>query len=87
MMMLLESFVWLFIGLYLVMLVARYFLSSHLSNIQEQFKQQSGFTDSEKKSITKMVQCELCQTYFPNQDGVFHKGKLFCSVEHAQKYF
>jgi hypothetical protein len=87
MMMLLESFLGLFIGLYLIMLLARYFLSSRLSNLQEEFKQQSGFSNPNENSITKMVQCEFCRAYFPNQEGVFHKGKLFCTIEHAEKYF
>lgn len=36
------------------------------------------------KKKNKMVPCEKCQLYIPEDEAFFYKGKAFCSKEHSK---
>ncbi len=36
--------------------------------------------------IKNMVQCELCQSYLPEEDAISVNGKMFCNQRHLKDW-
>jgi uncharacterized protein len=69
----------------LVLLVVGYLmLKSHQRkrNVKQQYKQSSG----QILKNTRVLRCQHCGLYVPEDEAISQGGKHFCSLEHAKQH-